>query len=377
MLRRRRGEGRHEAIQAGEPGMKEGPEPEVTVVGRGARLEGTVTTAGSLRIDGQVTGNIAAEGDVTLSSPSEVEAEIEGQNVVVAGKFKGNITARAKAELAQGGRVEGNIRSRVLVVSEGAAFSGQSFMDQEGPGEDAPAGTGGGEAGKQASPEQQEVDNAPGEAAEAEYSENELREGELRMAHEDAARRGADWFRSKLFGPRVEPDHNPAEIPGRTAMGEPVGPRPRNAAQELREETGPLRRRGGRRRETGADPGKRPAAVPRRWALSPFIVVVLVAGSLIWSLAWGVGLASDLGHARSQVRQLRAAEVELQIARSRVAFLRADIAGEERLLQEAQVCIGGLATSIERLVEFDTEEGLSWWRRTRPNCDRVMGLREA
>ena len=40
---------------------------EVTIVGTGARLEGNVVSAGSLRIDGQVKGQINADGDVTLS----------------------------------------------------------------------------------------------------------------------------------------------------------------------------------------------------------------------------------------------------------------------------------------------------------------------
>ena len=54
---------------------------EVTIVGAGARLEGNVVSAGSLRIDGQVKGQINADGDVTLSPQSQVEADIRAQNV--------------------------------------------------------------------------------------------------------------------------------------------------------------------------------------------------------------------------------------------------------------------------------------------------------
>jgi hypothetical protein len=141
------------------------------------------------------------------------------------------------------------------------------------------------------------------------------------------------------------------------------------------EEAGPLPKQGGRRRDRGTYLRDRPVtAMPRRWALAPVVVAVLAGGSLVWSLMWGAGLASDLGQARAEVRQLRGAGVELRLARSSVASLKADVAGGERLLQAAQVCIGGLATSIERLVDFDTDEGLSWWRAARPNCDRVMNL---
>src|ERR687896_87654 len=86
---------------------------EVTVIGQGARLEGTVVSAGSLRVDGQVRGKIQADGDVMLSAPSQVEADIQAENVSIAGKFKGNIT------------------SKTLVVQEGGVFCGQSMMDQQ------------------------------------------------------------------------------------------------------------------------------------------------------------------------------------------------------------------------------------------------------
>lgn len=105
---------------------------EVTIVGAGARLEGNVVSAGSLRIDGQVKGQINADGDVSLSPQSQVEADIRAQNVSVAGKFKGNLIVKGKAHLARGGRIDGNITSKTLVIEEGGVFHGQSIMDGGG-----------------------------------------------------------------------------------------------------------------------------------------------------------------------------------------------------------------------------------------------------
>ena len=115
---------------------------EVTVVGVGARLDGNLVSAGSLRIDGQVKGQINADGDVTLSPQSQVEADIRAQNVSVAGRFKGNIAVKGKAHLARGGRVDGNITSKTLVVEEGGIFHGQSIMDGAAAGS-APSGQAG------------------------------------------------------------------------------------------------------------------------------------------------------------------------------------------------------------------------------------------
>jgi cytoskeletal protein CcmA (bactofilin family) len=138
----RRDEGEVDAVEATapdrvpRPDQREGADMtdngEVTIVGAGARLEGNLVSAGSLRIDGQVKGQINADGDVALSPQSQVEADIRAQNVSIAGRFKGNIVVKGKAQLARGGRIDGNITSKTLVVEEGGLFHGQSIMDGSG-----------------------------------------------------------------------------------------------------------------------------------------------------------------------------------------------------------------------------------------------------
>ncbi|MGH2659387.1 MAG: bactofilin family protein, partial [Actinomycetota bacterium] len=90
-------------------------------------------SAGSLRVDGQVKGQINADGDVMLAPQSQVEADIRAQNVSVAGRFKGSIVVKGRTELNRGGRVDGTITSKALVVEEGAVFQGQSIMEQQPP----------------------------------------------------------------------------------------------------------------------------------------------------------------------------------------------------------------------------------------------------
>jgi cytoskeletal protein CcmA (bactofilin family) len=191
MTRQRHREGDDGSPQPTEPGIKEALGPEMTVVGRGAELEGTLVSAESIRIDGKAKGKIAARGDVILSSSSHVEADIQAQNVVMGGTLKGTITAQTKTELTPGGRLDGKIWSKVLVVQEGALFFGQSNMD---------------------------LDDAPGEADGSAYPQDELR-----TAYEDAARRGADWYRSRLYGPKPEPDHERGEELDIPIMSEPDG----------------------------------------------------------------------------------------------------------------------------------------------------------
>jgi cytoskeletal protein CcmA (bactofilin family) len=136
--RREDAEGEGEArpaqeLETGGRRMADQQSGEVTIIGKGAKLEGTVVSAGSLRIDGQIKGQVNADGDVMLAPQSQVEADIRAQNVSVAGRFKGSIVVKGRAELARGGRVDGNITAKTLVVEEGAIFQGQSIMDQQAP----------------------------------------------------------------------------------------------------------------------------------------------------------------------------------------------------------------------------------------------------
>ena len=180
MSRRRHRQDGRGPDQPGEPGIKETLGPEMTVVGRGARLEGTLVSVESIRIDGQAKGKIAARGDVILSSDSLVEADIQAENVVTGGTLKGSITARTMAEVAEG-RVEGTIRSKALVVREGALFSGQASID---------------------------LQDAPGEADGFAYQEDELQ-----MGYDESVRRAAEWYRSTLFGPTAKPDRGSVKAP--------------------------------------------------------------------------------------------------------------------------------------------------------------------
>jgi len=101
----------------------------VTVIGNGARLEGNLIAAASLRIEGTVTGTITADGDVIIAPEAEVAADIQSTNTTLGGHYTGNVVATGTIELTSTARVEGNLTCRSLIVNQGAIFSGQSIMD--------------------------------------------------------------------------------------------------------------------------------------------------------------------------------------------------------------------------------------------------------
>ena len=108
---------------------RSGSDQSVTVIGSGARLEGNLIAAASLRIEGTVKGTITAEGDVIIAPEAEVSADVQSTNTTLGGHYTGNVVATGTIELTATARVEGNLTCRSLVVNKGAVFSGQSIMD--------------------------------------------------------------------------------------------------------------------------------------------------------------------------------------------------------------------------------------------------------
>ncbi len=60
-------------------------------IDQGVTLEGTLTVTGTFRIDGNVKGNIISEQTVILGESAKVEGQIEGNRVVISGRFDGGI----------------------------------------------------------------------------------------------------------------------------------------------------------------------------------------------------------------------------------------------------------------------------------------------
>ena len=136
------------------PSLPRSREQTVTVIGNGARLEGNLISAASLRIEGSVSGKITAEGDVILAPEAEVSADIKAANATLGGRFKGNAVVTGTIELTATAKVEGNLTSKALIINQGAVFTGQSIMEPATKAPGGPTPVAGAPAGAPASPAQ-------------------------------------------------------------------------------------------------------------------------------------------------------------------------------------------------------------------------------
>ncbi|HEV8633081.1 MAG TPA: polymer-forming cytoskeletal protein [Chloroflexota bacterium] len=110
---------------------------QASVVGPGSVWHGTLTVDGSLRIQGQVTGEILVRDAVHISEGAEVDAKVRAAVVVVAGHLRGEVEAAERLEISSTGRVQAELVTKALVVHDGAVVEGQLRMVRAEPAEGA------------------------------------------------------------------------------------------------------------------------------------------------------------------------------------------------------------------------------------------------
>jgi cytoskeletal protein CcmA (bactofilin family) len=91
-------------------------------------ITGDIDTAGSLRIDGKVFGNIRRADTVVLGVGATMVGNVNCREMIIGGALTGNITASERVELQPTAIVTGDIFTQVVLVQEGGVVNGRVEM---------------------------------------------------------------------------------------------------------------------------------------------------------------------------------------------------------------------------------------------------------
>ncbi|HKJ00656.1 MAG TPA: polymer-forming cytoskeletal protein [bacterium] len=115
-------------------GRTETPQPEkdIGLLGTDTKFEGAIRFRGTLRIDGTVVGNIAAEpgsGSVLIiNQQATVTGDIVSDSVLISGRVEGNVHASERVEIFRSGLLRGDVFTADLMIEGGAEFHGYCHM---------------------------------------------------------------------------------------------------------------------------------------------------------------------------------------------------------------------------------------------------------
>jgi cytoskeletal protein CcmA (bactofilin family) len=105
---------------------------EKTVIGENISIEGNIHGDEHLVIEGSMKGKIEMEKhNFTVGSKGRVEGEINAQSVRVSGQLIGNIKTKGKVEITKEADFMGDIKAESISVEDGAYFKGSIELDRE------------------------------------------------------------------------------------------------------------------------------------------------------------------------------------------------------------------------------------------------------
>lgn len=109
-------------------GWKKTP-PIRTLIGEGTTIAGELRFQDGLRIDGEVQGNVLAQGDgrslLVISEKARVTGKVRAGHVIINGSVVGPVTAEDLLELQPKARILGDVHYEALEMHQGATIDGE------------------------------------------------------------------------------------------------------------------------------------------------------------------------------------------------------------------------------------------------------------
>jgi cytoskeletal protein CcmA (bactofilin family) len=106
------------------------------LIGAGTTIEGDITFAGGLRVDGHVRGSVVAAegkpGTLVLSEQAQIEGEIRVSHVVINGTVVGPVHAAEYVELQSKANVTGDVYYKTVEMQLGAVVQGRLVYQNDG-----------------------------------------------------------------------------------------------------------------------------------------------------------------------------------------------------------------------------------------------------
>jgi cytoskeletal protein CcmA (bactofilin family) len=118
-------------VPARPQGSADSAERRTLVVGRGISLQGTVTDAERLVVEGTVESEMIQAAELYVAPTGVFRGEVQVEDAEIAGLFDGTITARGSLIIRGSGKVNGTTRYRKMTVEEGGQISGRMEMLNE------------------------------------------------------------------------------------------------------------------------------------------------------------------------------------------------------------------------------------------------------
>ena len=108
-----------------------------TFLGHGTSIDGTLEFQGTIRLDGDVKGQVISQnGTLIVGDSAVVQAQVRVDTAIVRGEINGSVEAKTRIEAYPPARIIGDIQAPEISVESGVVFNGSCSM--QGPSKSEP-----------------------------------------------------------------------------------------------------------------------------------------------------------------------------------------------------------------------------------------------
>lgn len=100
-----------------------------SLLGAGVDCQGTARVEGTLRLDGAFQGTLDVGDTLIIGQGGAFTGRARARQVVISGRFEGEVLGTERVELQKGARMEGDILTRSFVIEPGVWFQGNCRME--------------------------------------------------------------------------------------------------------------------------------------------------------------------------------------------------------------------------------------------------------
>lgn len=104
----------------------------LSIIASGTIITGDVTTDGTVKVEGEVLGNVHAGQQVLLARGSRVRGDVQTREAVIGGMVEGAIRASERVEIQATAVVQGDVTTQRIVIAEGGQVNGSLEMTKKG-----------------------------------------------------------------------------------------------------------------------------------------------------------------------------------------------------------------------------------------------------
>jgi cytoskeletal protein CcmA (bactofilin family) len=102
-----------------------------TIIGENSRVVGEFDIVGSLKVEGFFEGRLRATERLVIGLGGVVNADSVVRDAIIGGSYTGTLFADARVEMEATANVKGDVRTKQLVIHEGAQYEGSITRGDE------------------------------------------------------------------------------------------------------------------------------------------------------------------------------------------------------------------------------------------------------